>query len=74
MVGFNAAGAPLFFWPFGRRRLGRLQVVEFLGGKHANFNMALWRCDVAAQSRPPTCAVLARLAGDADLLRLTTSP
>ena len=68
VVGLQRGGEPLFLWPFGRRRLGRLRVAEFLGGKHANFNMALWRCDVAARSTPPTCAAaLARLAGEVDL-------
>ncbi len=49
VVAFNAMGTPLFLWPFGCRKLGGLRVVEFLGGKHANFNMALWRRDVAAK-------------------------
>ncbi len=39
VVGFNAVGSPLFLWPFGRRMLAGMRVVEFLGGKHANFNM-----------------------------------
>src|SRR5690606_28805231 len=47
VVGFDGAGAPLFLWPLGRRSLAGLRVVEFLGGKHANFNMALWRRDAA---------------------------
>jgi CelD/BcsL family acetyltransferase involved in cellulose biosynthesis len=48
VVGFDAAGASLFVWPFGRRKIGRFRVVEFLGGKHSNFNLALWRRDLAA--------------------------
>src|SRR5512135_3392860 len=43
VTGLNAAGAPLFLWPFGRRMVAGLRVVEFLGAKHANFNMGLWR-------------------------------
>jgi len=75
VVGFNAAGSPLFLWPFGRRMLAGLRVVEFLGGKHANFNMGLWRRDVLAGiGADDLRAVLARLTGRADLLRLTNQP
>ena len=49
VVGFNAIGAPLFLWPLGRRILSGLRVVEFLGGKHANFNMAVWQRDAVAK-------------------------
>jgi hypothetical protein len=38
-------------------------VVEFLGGKHANFSMGLWRRDV-----------LTHLSGHADTLRLINQP
>ena len=75
VVGFNAGGEPLFLWPFGRRRLGRLRVAEFLGGKHANFNMALWRCDVAIQcDAADMAAALSRLAGEVDLICLSNQP
>jgi CelD/BcsL family acetyltransferase involved in cellulose biosynthesis len=75
VVGFNAGGAPLFLWPLGRRRIGSLQVVEFLGGKHANFNMALWRCGVAGRIVADDLrAVLAELSGRADLLSLANQP
>ena len=75
VVGFNAKGAPLFLWPFGRRKLAGLQVVEFLGGKHANFNMGLWRRDVAADIEADALrSVLTHLAGHADTLRLINQP
>lgn len=75
VVGFNAAGAPLFLWPLGLRRRGSLRVVEFLGGKHANFNMALWRVDVAAGiTADELRAVLSHLSGRADLLTLVNQP
>ncbi|MDP2408678.1 MAG: GNAT family N-acetyltransferase [Pseudolabrys sp.] len=75
VVAFDNAGAPLFLWPLGRRRVGGLQVVEFLGGKHANFNMGLWRRDAvprvtAAELRD----VLGHLAGHADVLALINQP
>jgi CelD/BcsL family acetyltransferase involved in cellulose biosynthesis len=75
VVGFNVKGVPLFLWPFGRRKLAGLQVVEFLGGKHANFNMGLWRRDVATGIEADAVrGVLAHLAGRADMLMLTNQP
>ena len=75
VTGFNAAGTPLFVWPFGRRQLGGLRVVEFLGGKHANFNMALWRRDAAAAiGADELREVLSRLAEEADLIKLINQP
>jgi CelD/BcsL family acetyltransferase involved in cellulose biosynthesis len=75
VAGFNAKGAPLFLWPLGRYRVGGLQVAEFLGGKHANFNMAVWRRDVAeAIEAADLRAVLQRLAGHVDVLTLANQP
>jgi CelD/BcsL family acetyltransferase involved in cellulose biosynthesis len=75
VVGFDAAGAPLFVWPFGRRRLAGCRVLEFLGGCHANFNMGLWRPGIAAAFEPADLsAMLARLAEHADLLNLHNQP
>jgi len=75
VVGFNGADKPLFLWPFGRRRVGPWRLVDFLGGKHANFNMGLWRCGVAVHIEVADLkAVLASLADRADLLRLTEQP
>lgn len=47
-VGFDAQDKPAVVLPFGRRRKFGLTALEFLGGKHSNFNMAVWRRDVAA--------------------------
>ena len=75
VIGFNAVGAPLFLFPFGRHVLGGLRVVEFLGGTHANFNMALWRREAAATITPTDLrAVLARLSGHADIVKLINQP
>jgi CelD/BcsL family acetyltransferase involved in cellulose biosynthesis len=75
VIGFNALGAPLFVWPLGRRTLGGLRVVEFLGGKHANFNMAIWQREAVAKiGAEDLRAVLHGLTGKADILRLTTQP
>jgi CelD/BcsL family acetyltransferase involved in cellulose biosynthesis len=75
VIGFDAEDAPLLLWPFGRRAFGSLRFVEFLGGKHANFNMALWRRDLAAGIDAKTIHdVLAQLAGHADALMLFNQP
>jgi CelD/BcsL family acetyltransferase involved in cellulose biosynthesis len=75
VVGFNTQNAPLFLWPFGRRRIGGLRVVEFLGGKHANFNIGIWRRDVAeCITADDLRAVLKRLVGQADILKLGSQP
>lgn len=75
VTGFNAAGEPLFVWPLGRRKMAGAQIVEFLGGKHANFNMGLWRRDVAAAITAADLQdVLAQLRGQADLMLLANQP
>ena len=75
VVALNTAGTPLFLWPFGIRKLCGLRVVEFLGGKHANFNMALWRRDAAANiTQIDLSAVLDLLAQRADIVRLINQP
>ena len=48
VTGFDAAGEPAFLWPFGRHNVGPLGVIKFLGSKHANFNLGLWRRDMVA--------------------------
>jgi CelD/BcsL family acetyltransferase involved in cellulose biosynthesis len=75
VVGFDVRGDPLFLWPFGCRTLAGLRVVEFLGGKHANFNLGLWRRDIAAAIDAGTLrALLGQLSARADLLRLINQP
>ena len=52
-----------------------MSALEFLGGKHANFNMGLWRRDVAASIRAPELrGVLHQLRGHGNLLMLTAQP
>ena len=75
VAGFNQSGRPLFLWPLGLRRLAGLRVLEFLGGKHANFNMGLWQRDVAAAIDAPELRFITRrLAEHADLMMLTAQP
>ena len=71
VVNFDAAGRPVLLLPFSSRRLGALRAVEFLGGKHANFNFPLCRHDFAVGAATSDIkAMVARLAGRADVLLL----
>jgi len=71
VVGFDVIGTPLFLLPLAARPFGGWTIVEFLGGKHANFNMGLWRRDVATTIGGEALrAVLDWLAGRADVLML----
>lgn len=78
VVGRDAGGAPVFLLPLGRMRWGLLEVAGFLGGKHANFNFALWRRDVAARLGAAEVKTIVAMIGDADrgvdLLALTNQP
>jgi CelD/BcsL family acetyltransferase involved in cellulose biosynthesis len=47
-VGIDAAGEPLFLLPLTRARRGPVTVATFFGGKHSNFNFALWRREYAS--------------------------
>ncbi len=77
VVGFDAAGKPAFLWPLGRARSGPINVLSFLGGKHANFNFALWRRDIAQIiTAEDIRAVLAQITAGhkADILSLLNQP
>ncbi len=78
VVGFDAGGKPAFLWPLGRMRKGPLNVVSFLGGKHANFNFALWRRDVVKNiTADDIGAVIAQIAAggyQADVFSLLRQP
>jgi CelD/BcsL family acetyltransferase involved in cellulose biosynthesis len=75
VTGFDDAGEPIL-WPFGRVRKGPLQVVHFLGSKHANFNIGLWRRDALATiDAGDLRAALARIAEHGvDLIALLNQP
>jgi CelD/BcsL family acetyltransferase involved in cellulose biosynthesis len=78
VTGFDRAGEPAFLWPFGRKQAGPLGLVQFLGSKHANFNLALWRRDLAAKITAKDIESIAeRIAGvshGADVLALYRLP
>jgi CelD/BcsL family acetyltransferase involved in cellulose biosynthesis len=69
---------PLFLWPFGRTQKGLLKVVRFLGSKHANFNVGLWRRDslgaVGARELRSIFDGLAARGHDVDLVALFNQP
>ena len=76
VTGFDADDRPLFLLPFGRRRgAAGLSVVEFLGGKHSNFNMGLWRADfLGALTADDLEAVRERISREADVVILSNQP
>jgi CelD/BcsL family acetyltransferase involved in cellulose biosynthesis len=76
IVGLDQAGEPLCLWPFGRIRKGPLHLVSFLGSKHANFNIALWRREsLAAIGAGDIGDILARVADHGvDLVALFDQP
>src|SRR5436853_2243160 len=48
VVGEDETGRALFLLPLGRERIGPLTVARFVGGKHSNSNLGLWRRDYAS--------------------------
>lgn len=76
VVGLDDAGEALFLWPFGRTQWGPLKVIRFLGSKHANFNVGLWRRDsLAALGARELRGIFDGLAAhDVDLVALVNQP
>jgi CelD/BcsL family acetyltransferase involved in cellulose biosynthesis len=77
VAGFAREGLPAFLWPFGVETTGPLRTAQFLGGKHANFNFALWRRDVAAVITSADLQALLRRVGaqhGIDLFALLRQP
>jgi CelD/BcsL family acetyltransferase involved in cellulose biosynthesis len=79
VIGFDAAGQPLFLWPLGRKRVGPITFAGFLGSKHASYNIGLWRRDLAAAiSASDIRDLMARIAANpgnpVDLLALYSQP
>jgi len=77
VVGREFDGTPIFLWPLGTRRVGPITIAGFLGGKHTNFNSALWRRDLAATlsaAELNRILKLTKMAARVDLLVLTNQP
>jgi CelD/BcsL family acetyltransferase involved in cellulose biosynthesis len=75
IAGFDHVGEPQFLWPFGHARKGPIKLIRFLGSKHSNFNLGLWRHDIL-----PTIGegdirdILQALRSDVDLVILCNQP
>lgn len=74
VVSFDRHGAPLFLLPLGRRTITGVRVGEFLGGKHANFNMGLWWRNGFGIAPDDIKAALETCATHADALLLGCQP
>ena len=78
VTGRDALGRAALLWPLGRRRVGPVSVARFMGGKHANFNLAIWRRDlVCAGAHATVRSVLDGIRQSpvsADLLILLNQP
>jgi CelD/BcsL family acetyltransferase involved in cellulose biosynthesis len=78
VVGFDPTGKPLFLLPLGAWRKGPVTVAGFLGGKHTNLNMGLWRRDFAQAVTDIDLRAIFALFADSgrriDLLSLMNQP
>jgi CelD/BcsL family acetyltransferase involved in cellulose biosynthesis len=75
ITGFDPTGKPMFLWPFGRVLKGPFKILRFLGSKHSNFNMGIWRRDiVSSMTGNEIREILASLGEDADVVGLCNQP
>jgi CelD/BcsL family acetyltransferase involved in cellulose biosynthesis len=78
VVGYDEAGRPLLLLPLATMRENGSTIARFMGGKHATFNMGLWRRDFAETATKADldalCAALRGHNDGADLLAFTQQP
>jgi CelD/BcsL family acetyltransferase involved in cellulose biosynthesis len=77
VVACDGAGWPVVFLPFGLVRRAGLRVASFLGGKHSNLNLGLFRPDVRWTSADVTALLRAAARapnGGADVFLLYNQP
>jgi CelD/BcsL family acetyltransferase involved in cellulose biosynthesis len=77
VIAYDKERQPLLLLPLGVKREHGARVARFLGGKHATFNMALWRGDFAATATKADLDALVagiRAHAQADVLALTQQP
>jgi CelD/BcsL family acetyltransferase involved in cellulose biosynthesis len=77
VIAYDKDRQPLLLLPLGVKRESGVRVARFLGGKHATFNMALWRKDFAAAAAAADLDALMsmiRMHAQADVLALTQQP
>jgi CelD/BcsL family acetyltransferase involved in cellulose biosynthesis len=73
----DAERQPLLLLPLALTTQAGVRIAQFLGGKHATFNMGLWRRDFAQTATSADLDALVALIaaqGKADLLALTQQP
>jgi CelD/BcsL family acetyltransferase involved in cellulose biosynthesis len=46
VIGYDAAGLPIYLWPLVTSKSGPCRIATFFCGRHANFGTNLWRSDV----------------------------
>lgn len=78
VIAYDAEKRPVMLLPLVTRPLGPFRVACLPGGKHSNFNMALWRREFAAaatvEDAREIVALTARRAPAVDLLALSQQP
>lgn len=77
VIGYDAERQPLLLLPLATRQEHGVRVARFLGGKHATFNMPIWRRDFARAATAADLDALLRLIRDesnVDILALTRQP
>ncbi len=77
VIAYDKDRQPLLLLPLGVKRESGVRVARFLGGKHATFNMALWRKDFASTATQADLDALMsgiRARAQADVLALTQQP
>src|SRR5882757_5408841 len=77
VIAYDKDRQPLLLLPLGVKRESGARVARFLGGKHATFNMALWRKDFAGTATQADLDALMSMIGvhaQADVLALTQQP
>ncbi len=77
VIARDAEDQPLLLMPLGVEHKFGVRVASFLGGKHATFNMPLWRRDFALSADVSDLEALLdglRRAGGADVLALQQQP
>jgi len=76
-VAYDAERRPLLLLPLVLQRSCGVCIASFMGGKHANFNMALWNRDFAAAATSAdldTLVTALRARSGADVLALIQQP
>jgi CelD/BcsL family acetyltransferase involved in cellulose biosynthesis len=77
VAGYDTADRPAFLLPLGTTRTGPVTIASFLGGKHVNFNLGLWRRDILQNfTADDIRALISRIAAShqIDILSLLNQP